>query len=139
MVDDTKQEDHPTGETSARWNDPRQNPSPPAPVREPADDPSEVEQLVRLCKRGRIYAVERWIAAGKLVQARKYYVSGRRQIDSPLAVAIDTRQQDLALLLLANGYRIGLEPWSPLTMAISRRAWDVVELPASVGGQPGRR
>jgi hypothetical protein len=136
MAEDTEQEEHRTGQAGARWNDPRQNPSPPAPAREPAEDPSEVEELVRLCKLGRIYAVERWIAGGKPVQARKYYVPGRRQIDSPLAAALDTRQQDLALLLLANGYRIDLEPWSPLTTTISRRAWDLVELLLQWGASP---
>ncbi len=122
----------------AAWVDPREAPSPPATPRPPADDPSEIETLVRLCQRGEIYAVERWIAAGRPIQATRYYVKGRRQFDSPLAVAMESKQHDLALLLLCNGYRPDLEVEEPIGRALRLRSRAMLELLLKWGADPAR-
>ncbi|MFV2072527.1 MAG: hypothetical protein ACC742_07730 [Thermoanaerobaculales bacterium] len=47
---------------------------------------------------------------------------------TPLAVAIESGQYDLALLLLCNGYRADLEPLSVLNTVLECKAWDYLEL-----------
>src|SRR5688572_2480395 len=110
------------------WIDPRLSPRPPAEPKPPADDPLEIEPLVRLCQRGKLYAVERWIAEGRPLQAARYYVKGRRQFDSPLAIAMESKQHDLVLLLLCNGYRTELELENPVARALRLRSRELLEL-----------
>ena len=87
-------DDQEEGCGTSRWVDPRRSPKPPARPKAPAEDPSEIEPLVRLCQRGKLYAVERWIAEGRPIQAAKHYVKGRRQFDSPLAIAMESKQRE---------------------------------------------
>jgi hypothetical protein len=104
----------------------------------PAEDPLEIEPLVRLCQRGKLYAVERWIADGRPLQATKYYVKGQPQFDSPLAVAMESKQHDLVLLLLCNGYQTELELENPLGRALRLRSRELLELFLTWGTDPAR-
>ncbi|MGV8041494.1 MAG: hypothetical protein AB2L07_16010 [Thermoanaerobaculaceae bacterium] len=51
-------------------------------------------------------------------------------------MAIESRQYDLAFLLLCNGYQTDLDPHSPLDLALRERAWDYVELLLAWGADP---
>jgi hypothetical protein len=89
-----------------------------------------------MCRVGRIYAVERWIREGKPLQATSPGVRPYERVTTPLVVALESNQFDLALLLLCNGYRADLEPRSPLDLALRRRAWDFVDLLLAWGAVP---
>jgi hypothetical protein len=104
----------------------------------PAEGPADIEPLVRLCLRGKIYAVERWIAEGRPIQASKYYVRGQRQLESPLAIAMESKQHDLVLLLLCNGYQPELEVENPLARALRLRSRELLELLLDWGADPAR-
>jgi len=109
------------------WVDPRANPKPPAPEPrwKPVEDPQEIGELLAFCRTGRIYEIERWIMAGKPLQATKYEVYRRGRLDSPLEVAIGNDLYDVVLLLLCNGYQMAAEsnPYrTPLDYALERRA-----------------
>jgi len=122
------------------WVDPRSNPKPPAvgcPARV-AENPDEISELLELCRKGRIYAVERWIAAGRPIQVRYGDIGQWRHPKTALVVAVESGQYDLALLLLCNGYRPDLEPQSVLNLALERRAWDFLELLLAWGADPKR-
>jgi hypothetical protein len=117
------------------WVDPRTSPRPPAVAREPAADASEIAELIGLCRRGLIYGVERWIQDGKPLQVARRRPGSRRG-DTPLAIAIDTKQDDLVHLLLCNGYRPDLEPDNPIERALKRRCRELLDLLAAWGGDP---
>jgi len=120
--------------------DPRSNPEPPARVsREPAAHGEELRELVQLCAAGRVYDVERWIQAGKPVQAITYKRPGKASVLSPLRTAIRKKHSDLVLLLLCNGYRLDLEgkDWnSVLDEALNIRAFGIVDLLLQWGADP---
>ena len=122
----------------ALWVDPRDHPDPPLRVapRPPAPDASGLIELVRLCREGHIYEIERWIRDGKPIQALDYRTSASHHLQTPLQIAIETRQHDLARLLLCNGYRPeeGLE--TSLDRALDGRAWDIVDLLIAWGADP---
>lgn len=126
----------PASGTHSAWVDPRLSPRPPAEPKAPAEDPSEIEPLARLCQRGKLYAVERWLAEGRPIQVARHYVKGRRQFDSPLAIAMESRQYDLVLLLLCNGYRMELEVENPIARALRLRSRELLELLLEWGADP---
>ena len=125
-----------------KFVDPRSNPEPPARVsREPAVNGEELRELVQLCAAGRVYDVERWIQAGKPLQAITYKRPGKASVLSPLRTAIRKKHGDLVLLLLCNGYRLDLEAkdWnSVLDEALNIRAFDIVDLLLQWGADPNR-
>lgn len=120
------------------WVDPRSDPKPGATRVAPrvAEDASTISELVRLCASGRLYAVERWIREGKPLQVTRPLIRPHERFTTPLVVALQSNQYDLALLLLCNGYRMDLEPRSPLDLALRRRAWAFVDLLLAWGADP---
>lgn len=101
---------------------------PPTPERPLAQSPNDLEELLRLCRHGRLYDVEAWIAEGKPLQlGRGAGLKGRRPL-SPLQIAVETGQHSLTKLLLSNGYRLELEQASPLDAALEARRWDLFDL-----------
>src|SRR5262245_11536053 len=90
--------------------DPRSNPEPPPRgSRTPAAHGDELRELVTLCRRGRVYEVERWIQSGRPIQAVTYKRPKKPSLVSPLRTAIRMKHRDVVLLLLCNGYRLDLE------------------------------
>jgi hypothetical protein len=121
--------------------DPREFPDPPLrlPIRPPSPDVSAIVELVRLCREGRIYEIERWIREGRPLQAIDYRSGARsHRLDSPLRVAIETRQYDLARLLLCNGFLPDAERESLLNLVVRSRAKDFLELLLAWGADPKR-
>jgi hypothetical protein len=121
--------------------DPREFPDPPLrlPARPPSPDVSGILELIRLCREGRIYEIERWIREGRPLQAIDYRSGARsHRLDSPLRVAIETRQYDLARLLLCNGFLPDSEPESLLNLVVRSRAKDFLELLLAWSADPKR-
>jgi hypothetical protein len=122
------------------WVDPRSNPKPKRATLQPriAEDEADIAELMRLCKTGRIYQVEPWIRSGKPLQVRHEEDCSWHRPKTPLKIAIETGQYDLALLLLCNGYSTELEPPGTLNFALEQRAWDFVDLMLAWGTDPGQ-
>lgn len=119
--------------------DPRLSPLPPYPYsRTLASDASEVADLVQFCRQGRVYAVEEWIKCGKPLWTANDRLRGTHRLDSPLAVAIESGQFDLAVLLLCNGFPAETERESLLGRALDRRALRFVDLLLQWGANPRR-
>lgn len=119
------------------WVDPRDGPLPTlsVPPRPLADGAAEILELLPLIRGGRIYSVEEWIRAGKPAQARSYRLE-KRSVDSPLTAALESRQHDVVLLLLCNGYDPNADPRCHLDTALHVRAWDTVDLLLAWGADP---
>lgn len=121
--------------------DPREIPDPPLRVSVPPRAPtvSEILELLRLCREGRIYEVERWIRAGKPLQAIDYRHGARRhRHDSALKIAIEKRHFDLAHLLLCNGFIPDLEDVSLVDLVLTSKATDYLDLLLAWGADPKR-
>lgn len=93
----------PVAVSTAPFIDPRVDRDPPCrvPVPPPAATFDELEELHALCRHGKVYAVEAWIRAGRPLWSA---ARPKRRTPSAFEIAVDTNQEDLALLLLANGF-----------------------------------
>jgi hypothetical protein len=80
-----------------------------------------VRPLHQICREGRLYEVERWIADGKPIQVAPQAIPKSTRLKTALQIALETGQHSLAVLLLSKGYRIELERYSPLDMALEAR------------------
>lgn len=89
----------------------------------------EIKPLHQLCREGRLYyEVERWISEGKPLQiAPEAIVKGTRP-KTALQIALETGQHSLAMLLLSKGYKLELERYRPLDVALDARRWDLFDL-----------
>jgi ankyrin repeat protein len=94
----------------------------------------DVRPLHQLCREGRLYDVERWIADGKPLQLTSEAVRKGTRPKTALQIAIETGQHSLATLLLRNGYRLDLERYAPLDLALRSRRWDLFDLLLDWGG-----
>lgn len=93
----------------------------------------DLRDLHVMCRRGRVYDVERWIAEGRPLQLASGTITKGKQPGTALRIAIESGQHSLTLLLLRSGYRHDLERYppldqSPLELALESRRWDLVEL-----------
>ncbi len=120
------------------WVDPRTDPAPPAGPRQLARDPAEITDLLDLCHSGRIYDVERWIAAGRPIQGPREPMWQSWSSASAVTIAIETRQRDLLRLLLCNGYQLNLDQRPALDLALRERRWDTVDLLLEWGAEAAR-
>jgi hypothetical protein len=93
-----------------------------------------VRPLHQLCREGRLYNVERWIADEKPLQLTPEAVPKRTRPKTALQIALQTGQHSLATLLLRNGYQLELERYSPLDLALRSRRWDLFDLLLEWGG-----
>ncbi len=118
------------------WITPTRRPKLPAhgPARSVAGGEEELRELIEACRAGRLSDVTVWIEAGRPLQMQP--VGHARRRTTALAVAIETGQHDLVLLLLAAGYRTDLEPWSPFDQVLRDRRLDLVELLLEAGADP---
>lgn len=99
-----------------------------------AHSPEDVRPLHQLCREGRFYDVERWITDGKPLQLMPEAVPKGTRPKTALQIALETGQHSLATLLLRNGYRLELERYSPLDLALRSRRWDLFDLLLEWGG-----
>jgi hypothetical protein len=119
--------------------DPRTDPKPhsDAPVASVTDSPDRLAELHQLCREGRLYDVEAWIKAGHPLQLGSEGAYGHR-FPIALTIAIEKRRHSLLPLLLCNGYRLDLEPISPLSVALEARRRDLVDRFWAWGADPLR-
>lgn len=116
--------------------DPRRSPEPPQ-EQQPARLASsfdELAELLRLCREGRLYDVERWIANRAPLQVANPTGAARRW--SPMGVALERRDHALTLLLLCNGYDPDLDAQPHLTCALESGREDLVHLLLTWGADP---
>ena len=99
-----------------------------------AHSPEDVRPLHQLCREGRFYDVERWIADGKPLQLTPEALPKGARPKTALQIALETGQHSLATLLLQNGYRLELERYTPLDLALRSRRWDLFDLLLDWGG-----
>lgn len=83
--------------------------------------PEEFKQLCDLCRVGKLYDVEKWIAQGKPVNGQPH------RHTSPLLIAIDKGFHSLVELLVKNGADLSGKI-NPLQRAVARQNPDIVEL-----------
>lgn len=119
------------------WTDPRGHPSPSlsAIARASDETPETILELLDLIKGGRLYSIEKWIQEGRPIQARSYRLE-KRSASTPMSAAIESRQHDLVLLFLCNGYDPNADPICHLDTALRLRAWDIVDLLLDWGADP---
>lgn len=108
----------------------------PEPVR--VSDYEELKPLIELCKAGRLFDVQEWIAAGQPVNPPPIPVKGRRP-RSPLDITIEQGFHSLVEVLLRAGAAIEPEGWdSPMSKALQMRRFDLVRLLVENGYDPTR-
>jgi hypothetical protein len=93
-----------------------------------AQSPEDVRALHQLCREGRLYDVERWIDEGKPLQLAPEANRKGSRPKTALQIALETGQHSLASLLLRSGYRLELERYAPLGLALQARRWDLFDL-----------
>jgi hypothetical protein len=94
----------------------------------------DLRPLHQLCREGRLYDVERWISEGKPLQLTPEVIPKSARPKTALQVALETGQHSLAGLLLRSGYRLELERYRPLDLALQNRRWDLFDLLLESGG-----
>lgn len=93
-----------------------------------AHSPGDVRPLHQLCREGRLYDVERWIADGKPIQLTPEAIPKGARPKTALQIALESGQHSLASLLLSSGYRLELERYALLDMTLQARRWDLLDL-----------
>jgi ankyrin repeat protein len=88
----------------------------------------DLRVLHQLCRDGRLYDVELWIAEGKPLQVSPETLPKGTRPKTALQIAIETGQHSLVQLLLSKGYRLDLERYAPLDLTLKMRRWDLFDL-----------
>jgi hypothetical protein len=86
----------------------------------------ELRPFLALCREGRLYEVERWLADGRQVQLDPEAIRRGYRPPSALEVGIESGQHSLTRLLLRSGYRLDIERHNPLDRALKQRRLEVV-------------
>src|SRR3990172_5876900 len=94
----------------------------------------DARPLHQLSREARLYDVEHWIADGKPLQLTPEAVPKGTRPKTALQIALETGQHSLATLLLRNGYRLDLERYAPLDLALRFRRWYLFDLLLDWGG-----
>src|SRR5437762_12635273 len=93
-----------------------------------AELPDDVRALHQMCRDGRLYDVERWVAAGKPLQLVPDAIRKGTRPKTALQIALESGQHSLAFHLLRSGYRLELERYAPLDTALQSRRRDLFDL-----------
>lgn len=93
-----------------------------------AQSPEDVRAFHQMCREGRLYEVERWIAEGKPFQVAPQATPKNTRPKTALQIALETGQHSLVVVLLSKGYQVELERYSPLDLALQARRWDLFDL-----------
>ena len=88
----------------------------------------DIVALHQMCRDGRLYDVDRWIAEGKPLQVAPEGIRKGSRPKTALEIALETGQHSLVSLLLKSGYRLDLERYAPLDLALKLRRWDLFDL-----------
>ncbi|MGI8835130.1 MAG: ankyrin repeat domain-containing protein [Pyrinomonadaceae bacterium] len=90
---------------------------------------TEAKDLLRLCKLGRLFDVQNWIASGKSLCVPADLRT------TPLKIALDTGFHSLVELLVQNEQNQDLKNWA-LRHSVSLKRLDFIELLVSHGADP---
>jgi len=94
----------------------------------------EIEPLIGLCKGGKLFAVQEWIAAGSPVNL-PLELEAKCRSKAPLYVAMKLGFHSLVEVLLDGGAIGDSNSWdSPIYTALDMRRFDIVELIIEHGG-----
>ena len=94
----------------------------------------EISPLVELCRKGQLFEVHEWIAAGKPVNRPEPVPYERRALPSPLEVAVEKGFHSLVRVLLeAGALNESRLSASPIHMAIHAKRMDLIELMLECG------
>ena len=89
----------------------------------------ESKLLLQLCRAGKLYEIEKWIASGKSIQ------TPAEVRKTPLHIAIDSGFHSLVELLARHESRQEVKNQA-LSLAVSEKRLDFVELLVAHGAQP---
>ena len=92
-----------------------------------ANDYDEVKLLIDICKTGKLFDVQNWIAEGKPVNLPSI-MEGKTRRKSPLEVAIDSGFHSLVQVLLEGGAIIKDKKYNALLHAVNNKRLDLVDL-----------
>lgn len=96
----------------------------------------EVKPLIDLCKAGRLFDVQSWIAAGNPVNPPPHPGKGARK-KAPLEYAIDAGFHSLVEVLLKGGADFRTEgSYCPMNQALEKGRFDIVRLLVEHGYDP---
>ena len=95
----------------------------------------EIKPLVNLCRMGKLFEVQDWIAEGKPVNPPKHRGGNRKK--SPLEYAINAGFHSLVKVLLDGGADVGDHSgFCPMSLALEHRRFDIVKLLVEAGFDP---
>ena len=87
----------------------------------------EIKPLADLCRAGKLFEIQEWIAAGKPVNPPT--PTNRRHGKPPLEIAIELGFHSLIRVLLDGGSAIETDGWHcPMNQALQMRRFDIVKL-----------
>lgn len=104
--------------------------------RRPQGSRAEVEPLLFLCSRGKLYEVEKWIDEGKPTQHPPPTDRKLQRQKTALQHAVEKGFHSLAALLLANGYDPNGDYYECLSPAVRAKDHDMVDLLLQFGADP---
>jgi len=81
-----------------------------------------------MCREGRLYDIEDWVNEESPLQLAPAVAFKGPRPKTALQIALQSGQHSLTLLLLKSGYRMELECYSVLDIALETRRWDLFEL-----------
>ena len=99
-----------------------------------AETYDEIRPLVDLCKAGKLFEVQEWIASGKPVNLP---LNPEKKVarQSPLHVAMESGFHSLVKVLIDGGAQIEELRYSPLEHAVQKRRLDLVKLLVEKGAK----
>jgi ankyrin repeat protein len=101
-----------------------------------ANNFEELVPLVDLCRAGKLFEVQAWIAESKPVNPPTGHYRGSRK-KTPIEYAIDAGFHSLVKVLLDAGADVGpIDRYCPMTMALEKRRLDIVKLLVEHGYDP---
>ena len=91
----------------------------------------EIQPLIALCKAGRLFDVQKWIASGRPINPPSELKIRKK---SPLELAIALGFHSLVEVLLEGGTLVEDQRYSPLNHALGKRRLDLIMLLAEIRG-----
>jgi ankyrin repeat protein len=93
----------------------------------------EIQPLIALCKAGRLFDVQKWIASGRPINPPSELKIRKK---SPLELAIALGFHSLVEVLLEGGALVEDQRYSPLSHALEKRRLDLILLLVKYGADP---
>ncbi|HYV38769.1 MAG TPA: hypothetical protein VE988_23995 [Gemmataceae bacterium] len=101
-----------------------------------ADSLDEIKPLIDMCRAGRLFAVQEWIAEGKPVNPPPF-PRRSNHARAPLDIAVESGFHSLVAVLLKCGAEIDLDGWNGTMARVLRaRRFDFVQLLVEHGYDP---